>query len=109
MKGNNRMKMRHIVIAASAAFISYGAIAGGGQQSSRSEERAVPQAADQDAVNTVRRAQERLRAAGYAVTPQGLAEFQQAKGLEPSGKLDQQTLAALGIGESASSGGSSRK
>jgi len=96
--------MRHLVVAASAALVSLGAIAGG-QQQSQSRDGTEAQAL-RDA-STVRAAQERLRAEGYAATPQGLKEFQQAKGLEPSGKLDQQTLAALGVSASAASGASS--
>ena len=98
------MKMRHLVVAASAALVSLGAIAGGqqhSQSSDRTEEQAIRDA------STMREAQERLRAEGYAATPDGLKEFQQAKGMAPSGKLDQQTLAALGVGASASSGASS--
>ena len=98
------MKMRHFVIATSAALLSFGAIAGG-QQQSQSKDGTEAQAI-RDA-STVREAQERLRSEGYAATPQGLKEFQQAKGIAPSGKLDQQTLAALGVGASAASGASS--
>lgn len=88
------MKMRHFIVATSAALVSLGAIAAGQQQSEttdRTEAQAIRDA------STVREAQERLRAAGYAATPDGLKEFQQAKGLAPSGKLDQRTLAALGV------------
>lgn len=105
------MKMRHLVIAASAALISSGVIAGGQQQSQSGETRsgqAPSQTAPQAATDpsTIREAQERLRSEGYAATPQGLREFQQAKGIAPSGQLDQQTLAALGVGAPAASGGS---
>lgn len=89
------MKMRHVLVAASVAALSFGAIAGGGQQQSQTD------------TETVRQAQDKLRTAGYPATPQGLKEFQQARGLEPHGKLDQQTLAALGLESSASSGASS--
>jgi hypothetical protein len=98
------MKMRHLVVATSAALVSLGAIAGG-QQQSESTEKTAPQAATETSV--IREAQDALRAQGYAATPQGLREFQQAKGIETSGKLDEQTLAALGVGVSASSGASS--
>jgi len=96
---------RHIFVATGAALVSLGAIAGGQQHSQSSSDRTEQQAI-RDA-STVREAQERLRAEGYAATPDGLKEFQQAKGISPSGKLDQQTLAALGVGASASSGASS--
>lgn len=98
------MKMRHLAVATTAALVSLGAIAGG-QQQSQSKESTAPQAATETSV--IREAQERLTSQGYAATPQGLAEFQQAKGIEPSGKLDQQTLAALGVGASAAGGASS--
>ena len=41
-------------------------------------------------------------------TQKALKEFQTSKGLDASGQLDQQTIAALGVsgGESASAGGS---
>jgi peptidoglycan hydrolase-like protein with peptidoglycan-binding domain len=84
----------HFIVATSAALVSLGAMAGG-QQQSQSRDRAEAQAI-RDA-STVREAQERLRAEGYAATPAGLKEFQQAKGISPSGKLDQKTLAALGV------------
>jgi murein L,D-transpeptidase YcbB/YkuD len=105
------MKMRHLVIATSAALLSSGAIAGGQQQSQTSETRSGPaqsQTTPQAAADasTIREAQERLQSAGYEPTPQGLREFQQAKGIAPSGQLDQQTLAALGVGTPAASGGS---
>jgi murein L,D-transpeptidase YcbB/YkuD len=98
------MQMRHVLVAATAAALSFGAIAGGGQQQSQTGEKAPQAAADTE---TVRQAQDQLRAAGYPATPEGLKEFQQAKGIEPSGQLDRQTLAALGLGTSASSGASS--
>jgi murein L,D-transpeptidase YcbB/YkuD len=98
------MKLRHLVVATSAALVSLGAVAGGQQQSGSTDR--TEQQAIQDA-STVREAQEKLRAEGYAPTPDGLKEFQQAKGISPSGKLDQQTLAALGVGASAASGASS--
>jgi hypothetical protein len=106
------MKMRHLVIAASSVLLSSAAVAGS-QQHSQSSETPGGQAQSQTAPRgateaaTIREAQERLRAEGYAATPQGLREFQQAKGIAPSGQLDQQTLAALGVGASAASGASS--
>lgn len=98
------MKGRHVLVAATAATLSFGALAGGQQHSQESETTRPQAAVDTEAV---RQAQDQLRAAGYPATPQGLREFQQAKGIEPSGKLDRQTLAALGVDTSASSGASS--
>jgi hypothetical protein len=94
------MKMRHVVAVTSAALISFGAVAGGQQQSSAgtSTEAAI-----------VQQARDRLASEGFAQTPDGLKDFQQSKGLEPSGRLDAQTLAALGIDAgSAAAGGSQR-
>jgi peptidoglycan hydrolase-like protein with peptidoglycan-binding domain len=103
------MKMRHVVIATSAALITTGAIAGGQQHSQSGESRSgqaqtTPQAA---ADSTISQAQQKLQSEGYAPTPQGLREFQQAKGIQPSGQLDEQTLVALGVGAPAASGASS--
>ena len=97
------MKMRHLVVATTAAVISFGAVAGG-QQQSRQEDRTAPQA--ETDISLLREAQNALRARGHPATPQGVQEFQHAKGLEPSGRLDEQTLAALGVGASAPSGAS---
>jgi len=106
------MKVHQLAVAATAAALSFGALAGG-QQHSQSERNSslqapsetTPQASNDAAV--IREAQDQLRAAGYPATPEGLKEFQQAKGIAPSGQLDQQTLAALGVGASAASGVSS--
>jgi peptidoglycan hydrolase-like protein with peptidoglycan-binding domain len=69
----------------------------------------------------VRQAQEKLSEAGHDVgsadgilgpkTQKGLKEFQESKGLQPSGQLDQKTLAELGVSgdASASAGASSDK
>jgi hypothetical protein len=100
MKGNHCMKMRQLVVAASAVLIATGAIAAGQPQAQNQDAQAIRDA------SVVREAQERLRSRGYAATPDGLKEFQQAEGLAPSGKLDQRTLAALGVEASAASGNS---
>jgi peptidoglycan hydrolase-like protein with peptidoglycan-binding domain len=103
------MKMRHVVAVSSAVLVSFGALAGGQQHSSAGA--SVEPA-------TVRQAQEKLMSEGFdpgAVdghlgpqTQQGLKEFQASKGLEPSGQLDSQTIAALGLDSdsSAATGGS---
>jgi Putative peptidoglycan binding domain len=89
------MKMRHVFAVTSAALISFGAYAGGERQSS---------AGTSTQAATVRQAQERLASAGFEPTRQGLKEFQQSKGLEPSGQLDRETIAALGIDSDSSAG-----
>jgi peptidoglycan hydrolase-like protein with peptidoglycan-binding domain len=70
----------------------------------------------------VKQAQEKLSAAGHDAgtadgkmgpkTQAALKEFQQSKGLQASGQLDQKTVAALGVssgGSSASTGASTDK
>jgi hypothetical protein len=57
--------------------------------------------------NMVRQAQQQLQQRGFdvgqpdgqlgATTRQALRDFQQTQGLQPTGRLDQQTLAALGV------------
>lgn len=95
------MKMRHVVAVTSAALISFGAFAGGQQHSSAG-------ASAESAI--VRQVQEKLLSEGFEQTPQGLMDFQESRGLEPSGQLDPQTIAALGIdvGSSAAAGASPR-
>ena len=103
------MKMRHVVAFSSAVLVSFGAVAGG-QQHSTSGASADPA--------TVRQAQEKLMSEGInpgAVdgrlgpqTRQGLQEFQRSNGLEATGQLDAETVAALGLdGGSAATGGTS--
>jgi peptidoglycan hydrolase-like protein with peptidoglycan-binding domain len=104
------MKMRHVFEVTSAALVSFGALAGGQQQSSAG--------AGADPA-TVRQAQERLTSEGFNPGPvdgrlgqqtrQGLKDFQQSRGLEPSGQLDAETIAALGVDSdsSAAAGASS--
>lgn len=102
------MKAKPIFIAVAAIF-SASAIAGGGQHSSSQgasqEIQAQAQGQNQE---LVKQAQEKLSAAGHdAGAPDGkagpktqaaLKEFQQSRGLQASGQLDSQTLAALDIG-----------
>jgi peptidoglycan hydrolase-like protein with peptidoglycan-binding domain len=104
------MKMRHVVAVTSAVLVSFGAVAGGQQHSSAGAS-AEPA--------TVRQAQERLKSEGFdpgAVdgrlgqqTRQGLKNFQESRGLEPSGELDPRTIAALDLDSdsSAATGGTS--
>jgi peptidoglycan hydrolase-like protein with peptidoglycan-binding domain len=57
--------------------------------------------------DTVRQAQQQLQQRGFdvgqvdgqlgATTQQALRDFQQTQGLQPTGRLDRQTLAALGV------------
>jgi peptidoglycan hydrolase-like protein with peptidoglycan-binding domain len=127
------MKAKPIFIAVAAMF-SAAAIAGGqgaSQGSSGADQQSQTQqpqsqqsssASSASAQNPeiVKQAQEKLSAAGHEVQPDGkmgpktqaaVKEFQQKEGLQASGQLDQQTLAALEIGTpegtTSSSAGSS--
>ncbi len=110
------MKARPIFIAVAAMF-SAGAIAGGAQHSSSqgaSQGAGMEQQSQQQAQNpaqnpeVVKQAQEKLSAAGLEVgqpdgivgpkTQAALKEFQEKEGLQASGQLDSETLAALEIG-----------
>ena len=113
------MKISHLVIAGTAV-LSLGAIATGAQArgdiQAQTGQAAHAQVQAGLSADVVRQAQEKLSAAGHDVgradgiigarTKQGLKAFQQSKGIEATGQLDQQTLAALGV-ESAATGATS--
>jgi peptidoglycan hydrolase-like protein with peptidoglycan-binding domain len=127
------MKAKPIFIAVAAMF-SAAAIAGGqgasqgsssADQQSQSQQPQSQQSSSASSASAqnpeiVKQAQEKLSAAGHEVQPDGkmgpktqaaVKEFQQKEGLQASGQLDQQTLAALEIGTpegtTSSSAGSS--
>ena len=106
------MKLSHIVIAGTA-FLSFGALAEGNKatqdrraQTSTSETMQGQGQAHASA-SVIKQAQQKLSAAGHdagpadgimgAKTTQALKDFQQAKGFEATGQLDQRTLAELGL------------
>jgi peptidoglycan hydrolase-like protein with peptidoglycan-binding domain len=128
------MKLRPIVIACTALF-SAATFAGGNKasqpqaqsdqptqqssassQSSPSSQQGSPQQASQDS-ETVKQAQQKLSEKGHDAGPTdgmigpktqaALKEFQQKQGMQPSGQLDSQTLAALDIDSGSASTGSS--
>jgi peptidoglycan hydrolase-like protein with peptidoglycan-binding domain len=126
------MKLSHLFIAGATA-VSFSAIAAdeqksqqqpqaqsSGQSQSASGGATQSKAGQQMSAQTIKQVQEKLKAAGYDVQVDGimgpktqaaLKEYQQKQGLQASGQLDQQTLAALGVSEgaSASTGASSGK
>jgi peptidoglycan hydrolase-like protein with peptidoglycan-binding domain len=131
-KGDYRMNLTHLFVAVAAAF-SLGAVAAGqskqepqaqsGQteaQSSTTAQGAQTPAQTSQSSDTIKQAQEKLSSQGHdagpadgklgAKTQAAVKEFQQSKGLQASGQLDQPTLAALGVGSetpgSASTGAS---
>ena len=112
-------RLSYLLIAGASA-VSLGAVAGGEQKNTQdsTQSQAQPQAAQSQNPELVKQAQEKLSAAGHDAgaadgmigpkTQAALKEFQQSKGLEPSGQLDRQTLAELGVSDatSASTGSS---
>ena len=116
------MKLKHVAFAGFTALaFSQFAIAGGsankqgGTQGEPSARQEQPQSAasgvDQ---STIRQAQEKLSDKGHEVQADGVLgpktqaavkEFQQSEGLQASGKLDQETLAALGVSEGSAGTG----
>ena len=120
------MKLRTIVAATSAALFSLGAIAGGEDKQSQSQQSQPSSSAASGSTSgqqsqkqaqrsdIVKQAQQKLSAAGHKVgkpdgilgpqTQKGLKEFQQSKGLEPSGQLNKETLAALGVSAEVTTG-----
>jgi len=105
------MKLTHIVIAASTAFLSFGALAEGNKAShdKRVESSASSSMQSQGtaSASVIKQAQQKLSAAGHDAgsadgilgqkTAKALKDFQQAKGIEATGQLDARTLAALGV------------
>lgn len=119
------MKLLPLVVAVAAAF-SLSAVAAGDQKQkqepqAQSGQKGAQTQASSQSPELVKQAQQKLSAAGHdAGAADGIAgpktqaavkEFQQSKGLQTSGQLDQKTLAALGVsgGASASASTSSEK
>ena len=121
------MRLSHLLIAGATA-VSFSAIAADEQksqqqpqaQSGQTEQSKSGSQQASQSQETVKQVQQKLSEAGHEVQPDGimgpktqaaLKEFQEQKGLQASGELDQQTLAALGVSEggSASTGASSEK
>jgi peptidoglycan hydrolase-like protein with peptidoglycan-binding domain len=122
------MKLTQLAVALAAAF-SLSAMAAGDQkqspqaqsgqstqaqtsgQSSQTQGAQQPSASSQSP-EVVKQAQEKLSAAGHDAGPadgvigpktqSALKEFQESKGLQASGELDQKTIAALGVSSSGS-------
>ncbi len=100
-------KLSYLLLA-SATAVSFSAIAGGNQKQSQGQS---------DQPDVVKQAQEKLSAAGMDAgqadgklgpkTQAAVKDFQQSKGIQASGQLDRQTLAALGVSGSSGSSTSS--
>jgi peptidoglycan hydrolase-like protein with peptidoglycan-binding domain len=102
------MRLRHILIAATA-FVSLGALAEGNRAAPDKQAQTGTAASVQSQANSsvIKQVQQKLSTAGHdagradgvlgARTQQALKDFQQAKGIEATGQLDQRTLSALGV------------
>jgi peptidoglycan hydrolase-like protein with peptidoglycan-binding domain len=117
------MKLVQLAVAVAAAF-SLSAMAAGDQKQKQEPQAQSGQStqAQSQSPELVKQAQEKLSAAGHDAgaadgkmgpkTQAALKEFQQSKGLQASGQLDQKTVAALGVssgGSSSSAGASTDK
>ncbi len=116
------MKRTTLVVALASAALSASAYANQGSRSSSQDERqqqstSSSQDQAQQSPELVKKAQEKLSSEGKDVgapdgkmgpkTQAALKEFQQEKGLEQTGELDNETIAALDIDQDSSSTGSS--
>jgi peptidoglycan hydrolase-like protein with peptidoglycan-binding domain len=119
-------KLSYLLLA-SATAVSFSASAAGNQKQSQGQsdqtqaqsgqsQQGGASAQGSQSPDTVKQAQEKLSAAGMDTGPAdgklgpktqaAVKEYQQSKGIQASGKLDQQTLAALGVGASSGSASS---
>jgi peptidoglycan hydrolase-like protein with peptidoglycan-binding domain len=119
------MKFKHVAFAGITALaFSQIAFAGGDKQaqggmsepSARQEQPQQQGTAPGVEQSTIKQAQEKLSSKGHDVQADGvlgpktqaaLKEFQQKEGIQASGRLDQETLAALGVEEGSAGTGSS--
>jgi peptidoglycan hydrolase-like protein with peptidoglycan-binding domain len=114
-----QMKLRHWIVAGTA-LVSATALAGGDKQRQTQSGEQPEQHAQSGAAQSqevVKQAQQKLSQMGHDAGPAdgifgpktqaALKEFQQAKGLNETGQLDSQTLAALQLSESAGAAGPS--
>ena len=104
------MKLSHIFIA-SAAAVSFSAIAADEQKTQKQPQAQSGQQQSQSASHsqeTVKQVQQKLSDAGHQLEVDGimgpktqaaLREYQQKNDLQASGQLDQKTMAALGVSE----------
>lgn len=121
------MKLKHVAFAGITALaFSPMAFAGGDKQgqsgmSEPSARQEQPQQQQQSTApgmdqSTIKQAQEKLSSKGHDVQADGVLgaktqaavkEFQEKEGIQASGRLDQETLAALGVEEGSAGSGSS--
>src|SRR4051812_11547066 len=124
------VKKLSYLLLASATAVSFSAIAAGNQkqsqgqsdqtqaqsgqsQTSQSAQSGQSSKAQSQSPDVVKQAQEKLSAAGMDAgqadgklgpkTQAAVKEYQQSKGIQASGQLDRQTLAALGVSGSSGS------
>jgi peptidoglycan hydrolase-like protein with peptidoglycan-binding domain len=115
-------KIKHVAFAGITALaFSQIAFAGGDMKNQPSASQDQPQQQQQSTApgmdqSTIKQAQEKLSSKGHDVQADGvlgpktqaaLKEFQEKEGIQASGRLDQETLAALGVDEGSAGTGSS--
>jgi len=113
-------KIKHVAFAGITALaFSQIAFAGGdmkNQPSASQDQQQQQSTAPGMDQSTIKQAQEKLSSKGHDVQADGvlgpktqaaLKEFQQKEGIQASGRLDQETLAALGVDEGSAGTGSS--
>jgi peptidoglycan hydrolase-like protein with peptidoglycan-binding domain len=113
-------KIKHVAFAGITALaFSQIAFAGGDMKNQPSASQEQPQqqsTAPGMEQGTIKQAQEQLSSKGHDVQADGvlgpkteaaLKEFQEKEGIQASGRLDQETLAALGVDEGSAGTGSS--
>jgi peptidoglycan hydrolase-like protein with peptidoglycan-binding domain len=115
-------KIKHVAFAGITALaFSQIAFAGGDMKNQPSASQDQPQQQQQSTApgmdqSTIKQAQEKLSSKGHDVQADGvlgpktqaaLKEFQEKEGIQASGRLDQETLAALGVEEGSAGTGSS--
>lgn len=99
-----------LTLALIGALAASPAFAAGNQQRSESQQQGMQSSGQmQHNPQTIRQVQQQLQQQGYDVqvdgqwgpkSRQALTEFQQKQGMRANGRLDQQTLAALGVNPS---------
>jgi peptidoglycan hydrolase-like protein with peptidoglycan-binding domain len=114
-------KIKHVAFAGITALaFSQIAFAGGDMKNQPSASQDQPQQQQSTAPgmdqSAIKQAQEKLSSKGHDVQADGvlgpktqaaLKEFQEKEGIQASGRLDQETLAALGVDEGSAGTGSS--
>lgn len=109
------MKYRHLIIASAVSLAAGAAYAEQDTQSQSDPGMSHSQGGSAISKDIIKQVQQKLNQQGFDAgkvdgnwgmqTQQALKNFQQKQGLQASGKLDQQTMSALGVQMSGGAGG----